>query len=526
MRNTLKYLSMWDVGILLTCVVFVLIKIPFLNLPYFWDEAWVYAPAVFDMYENGPSLSPDSINPDLSRGHPILFHFFAVCWMTLFGTSFTAVHAFSVFMALLLIWATYALGTALANRQVGFWAAVLLAMQPMFIQQAGFLLPEVQLALFVVLTVLFYVKRNVLLFILSGTAMLLTKETGILVIGMLGIVELVDFARERNFSKQRWLEFLSIGMPVALAFCYFLVQRAQFGWFMFPEHISMFETDPQIWEGKRNVVFKSIFAEQQRPILIMTGLAVAALGWNDGPKPLRILYLLCALTFATMNGLNSWLPDWYYYNVFPALILITLIWTGALLYRSETKNHLFIPFVGLITLVMMLFTSAHFVIGRYLLYLVPLLITSIVLTIHLALRKSKWLFSTVFLSLGLLFYHYTNRADADMTHVGNMKYVDQIVVLQEGIDYLRNEVGFDGRCFAGSFLVQNALTVPVQGYVTEQEKPTCVENHIANEIQFVCLVSFEPDAGLEWVKTDANFEQVFAFTQGVHTSWVYKRIGS
>lgn len=517
---------MWDVGILLTCAVFVLIKIPFLNLPYFWDEAWVYAPAVFDMYENGPSLSPDSINPDLSRGHPILFHFFAVCWMSIFGASFTTVHAFSVFVALLLIWATYALGTALANQKVGFWAAVFLAMQPMFIQQAGFLLPEVQLALFVVLTVLFYIKRKVGLFILSGTAMLLTKETGILVIGILGLVELVDFIRERNFSKKRWLEFLSIGMPVALAFVYFLVQYAQFGWFMFPEHVSMFETDPEIWKGKREVVYGSIFSEQQRPILVMMALGVAALGWVNGPKLLRTLYLLCALTFATMRGLGSWLPDWYYFYVFPVFIAVTLIWTGILLFRPGTKSHLFLPFVGLITLLMMLFTSAHFVIGRYLLYLLPLILTAIVLTIHLALKRSTWLFNTIFISLGLMFYHYTNRADANMTHMGNMRYVDQIVVLQEGIDYLLNDVGLDTHCVAGSFLIHQALLNPVQGYVDKVDDDFCVENHIANEIEFVCLVSFEPDAGLEWVKGDANFQQVFSFSQGVNTCWVFKRIGS
>jgi 4-amino-4-deoxy-L-arabinose transferase-like glycosyltransferase len=279
-----KHLSGWGLGVLLVCVLFAINKIKYLGLPYFWDEAWVYAPAVFDMFQNGPSLSPDSIDPLLSRGHPILFHFLAVCWMTIFGTSFTAVHSFAVFIAILLIVAVYKLGEALAAKSVGFGAAALLAMQPLFIQQAGFLLPEIMLALFVTLTVLFYLKRKMWLYLVAGSAMLLTKETGILVIGMLGLVELFEFVRNREFTIKRLIETLWVGSPVVIAFLYFLAQYMQFGWFMFPEHVSMFETDPEIWLKKREIVFRLFFLEQHRYFIIWVVLAVAAFGMEKGTQ--------------------------------------------------------------------------------------------------------------------------------------------------------------------------------------------------------------------------------------------------
>jgi 4-amino-4-deoxy-L-arabinose transferase-like glycosyltransferase len=519
-----KHLSGWGLGVLLVCLLFAINKIKYLGLPYFWDEAWVYAPAVFDMFENGPSLRPDSIDPLLSRGHPILFHFLAVCWMTIFGTSFSAVHSFAVFIAILLIMAVYKLGEALASRSVGFWSAALLAMQPIFIQQAGFLLPEIMLALFVTLTVLFYIKRKMWLYLAAGSAMLLTKETGILVIAAICVVELFEFLRQRDFSRDRIIEFLATGSPVILAFLYFLVQYFQFGWFVFPEHVSMFDTDPEIWAGKRDTVFKILFQEQQRHLIIGIALACGSLAWQKGPELLRGLLFICGLTFATLTGLNSWLPDWFFDFAFPVIIGISLILLGREMLKGGPKTHLFIPLVGIIVPTMLVFTASHFVIARYLLFLIPLVILTCVLIIWMSTKRSAWLFNTVVVCLGLVLYHFVNRADNKMNHVGNMHYVDQIHVLQKGIEFLETETGFS-ECIAGSFLIQQALMNPVQGYVSEELKPTCVKNYVAPDAEYVMLINCEVDAGLEWVKVDQNFQLVFTADQGIQTTWVYKRIG-
>lgn len=522
MRSLFKHLNFWDWGMVLASVVLVLIKIPFLDLPFFWDEAWVYAPAVFDMYENGPSLLPDSINPLFSRGHPILFHFFAVCWMTVFGTSFTAVHAFSLMLAVATLWAVYRLGTELATKQVGFWAAVLLALQPMFIQQSGFLLPEIQLTLFVVLTVLFYMQRRIWPFVLAGSGLLLTKETGILLIAVIGILELVVFIRERNFSRQRLLELVSVGLPVVVAFGYFLIQYFQFGWFMFPEHVSMFDTDPATWEHKRDLVYGCVFLEQERDILIHLGLVVASLGWSRGPKVLRVLYLMCWLTVMTMTRLDSWLPGWYYEYVFPAVIAVMMVWTGMTMTKAGTKRELFFPIVGLLTPLMLFFTSAHFVIGRYLLFVIALVLVAIVVLVHHALKREGWLFTVAMVCVGLMFYHLVNKADARMTNQANMQYVKQIQVLQEGIDFMRQEGSF-AHCITGSFLVQQALWHPLQGYITVEEKPRCVNNAIFDDTQYVMLLSYEVDGGLEPVRQDPSFEKVFETQRGAFRSWVFRR---
>jgi hypothetical protein len=171
---------------------------------------------------------------------------------------------------------------------------------------------------------------------------------------------------------------------------------------------------------------------------------------------------------------------------------------------------------------MILFTSAHFVIGRYLLYLFPLVLLSVVLVSHVALKREKWLFSVLMLSVSLMFYHLSNKADARMNTGDNLNYIAQIKVLQDGIQYLRDEDLFD-ECIAGSFLIQQALTYPIQGYVEEGNKPDCALNHIPEHANYVMMISYEPDAGLEWVKSDAGFEKVFFSKHGNSASWVYKR---
>jgi hypothetical protein len=62
---------------------------------FFWDEAWGYAPALKSMAQAGPSLLPGSISTDLSRGHPLLFHFLGGVWIKIFGETNLSLHAYA-----------------------------------------------------------------------------------------------------------------------------------------------------------------------------------------------------------------------------------------------------------------------------------------------------------------------------------------------------------------------------------------------------------------------------------------------
>ena len=57
--------------------VFLLIlnKIPVLNLPHYWDEAFPYSYAIGHMSQNGSSLLSDGAPSLYTKGHPLLYYF-------------------------------------------------------------------------------------------------------------------------------------------------------------------------------------------------------------------------------------------------------------------------------------------------------------------------------------------------------------------------------------------------------------------------------------------------------------------
>ena len=82
---------------------FVLLKLEALTLPFFWDEAWVYLPAIRTMAEQGPSIMPGSIDADLYTGHPLLFYFMASTWIKMWGYSLPIAHSFPLLISIGLI---------------------------------------------------------------------------------------------------------------------------------------------------------------------------------------------------------------------------------------------------------------------------------------------------------------------------------------------------------------------------------------------------------------------------------------
>ena len=69
------------ITVILAIIAFIIYKMPHLSLPYYWDEAWVYGPAVRLMEQTGLSLLPDALPVYYSRGHPLLFHFLGASWI-------------------------------------------------------------------------------------------------------------------------------------------------------------------------------------------------------------------------------------------------------------------------------------------------------------------------------------------------------------------------------------------------------------------------------------------------------------
>jgi 4-amino-4-deoxy-L-arabinose transferase-like glycosyltransferase len=127
----------------LALLVFVALKIPYLQLPFYWDESWSYAPALHLMAERDlPSLLPGAIPPENYRGHPLFFYFLGGCWLKVFGLSKLSFHVFALCISLAAFGALYLLGRRFFSPTVGFLAVVTCMVQSIFFVQAAMVLPE------------------------------------------------------------------------------------------------------------------------------------------------------------------------------------------------------------------------------------------------------------------------------------------------------------------------------------------------------------------------------------------------
>jgi 4-amino-4-deoxy-L-arabinose transferase-like glycosyltransferase len=164
---------------------------PFLSLPYYWDESWVYGKGVRIMCMEGPGMLPTAVPVDISRGHPLLFYFLGGLWLKVSGNTIFSSHLFALTISVILVFGVYKLCADFLSKRHAFFVAALLMLQPIFLGQSCLVLPEMMLAMWTVFSLWAFYSGKKLLYILFGAFMLLTKESGLVCILAIGLNELL-----------------------------------------------------------------------------------------------------------------------------------------------------------------------------------------------------------------------------------------------------------------------------------------------------------------------------------------------
>ena len=201
----------------------ILLHYPWRCLPYYWDEAGYYAPAALDFCRRG-LLIPESTQ---KLGHtPLLTAFVGTVWRV-FGVSPCWARLAMMLVAAATIAATYALGKRVAGRAAGLWAALLLAISPLFFAQSSMLHIDLGPALFVTLAVLALLpraeqvqtqntpslggarrNRQMAAFALAASLAILSKETAVILLP-------VAWAYAWRVRRERRLTtWLALGFPL------------------------------------------------------------------------------------------------------------------------------------------------------------------------------------------------------------------------------------------------------------------------------------------------------------------------
>jgi len=285
-----------------------------LSLPYFWDEADVYAPGARWLAEHDLDPTPGHFPDDWSRGHPPLLYVVAALAFRLLGSGPAVGHALIVPCTALALAATYVLGAERGGRGVGLGAALLLAASPLFLSMGAFLLPEMPLTALTALALVFAARGRFVAAAACGVALVWIKETG--VGPPIAIASGLAVEAWRRGALRAALGPIAISLaPVLALAAFFLWQRWNAGYFVFPHHQNLFADRPF---GLANVltVLPSTFLWHGRAV-VTAGAALAALwllrrGWPASLGPdagvLAIVFLLLGnvVFFAKMFWLERY----------------------------------------------------------------------------------------------------------------------------------------------------------------------------------------------------------------------------
>ncbi len=451
----------------LIIILFVLSRLDNLNLPFYWDEAWSYATAVFDMHENTLAILPGNANPNLTRGHPLLFYFLAALWMKLFGTSLPVVHLFPLIISCITLVALFKTTESLFNKESARIAVLLFALQSIFLAQSTLLLPEMLLALLTLLTFYTYCKKNWVYFSLLSVMLVMTKETGMVMIAALFLDKVLLekwFRRDPGRSRPLLFKELAVLSIPVITFASFMgLQKMHFGWFLYPEHMGMTILDPQVvLERLSSFSFK---------LLMQHG---------------KIALLALALTG-----------------------VVTLIRKKAI---SGQQAHVLI-LSSLFVLLYMLFSAMNFLTTRYLLSVMPFFFICGAWIISEMFSGRIYSRRLVVASLALLFaWHsfYGYRSESDVS----LAYKKTVLLHKEAVRYAE-EMNWQQTSLHTSFLMLFNLSDPNLGYLRNKDKPFVNLNKSPEKNYDIYLFySNEPNPEYNRIKSDSCYVLKRRFERG------------
>lgn len=454
----------------LVLLLFVLFKSGYLHLPFYWDEAWSYANAIFDMHDHGITLLPGSENVELTRGHPLFFYFLSAWWMRFFGTGPVAAHMLPLLLSCLLILVLFLFCRNHFNRITAMVTVSFFVLQSVFLAQSALLLPEVLIALLVMTSVLAYFGGYRGLYIFSASLLVLTKETGLVVVAVFlldaWVIRRFFFPQQNHLSassffppkdrsshrrlKTSWY----LLFPVAVFILYIMLQKIRYGWFFYPEHVNMIDLS---WSGMLN-----------NSKAFVTGLFL-----RNG----RVLFLLLSVAGYAVLRVRKCL--------------------------SDRERH-FLLFSALLVIAYGAFSVINFFTQRYLLALLSVYLAAGSMLLTSFLSQRRIFFGAAVTGLLVFFAWQTWYVSWNESDV-SLGYKDTVLLHRDVVRYA-GEQGWQDKLVYSAFLMQYNMSQPRLGYLAEGQEPFFdVKNIPGLPYELYIFCSNEQDSMRERLASDSNF---------------------
>lgn len=416
---------------------FVILKFQDLFLPYFWDEAWSYFPAINEMVVQGPSLIPNSIDPELYRGHPLMFYFLSSSWMTIFGEEIWIAKSFSLVVSVLTLVSVYLFTKRNFDYITAFLSLFFLTIQSVFFAQASFLLPEMLLALFTVLSIKAFFEKKKILTLLFLTLALYTKESGIVIWGTILFFEFLAGLKTKSI-KGFFSQTVYLLIPILLVAVFFIAQKLIVGWYFFPEHISYLSLETFILKTEK--------------------------AWN-------YLFIGMGRNMITLTG---------------AVALIILLITKNKLITEKKKE---IKFLSFFILLYLIFSALNFYSPRYLLSVLPFSLILFIYFIKSVLKNYSIVFTVLaFILLVINIHHFNINSRSGTDH--SFGYKDIINVQQKMISFCEQSDLYENEISA-QFLLDKYLKNIKFGFLEKGKPFHGSKNYIHENTEFAIMSSNE-----------------------------------
>lgn len=518
-RTGIDYYFIGLLGVIAAVVAF---KWQHLSLPFFWDEAWVYAPAVIEMHKNGLSLLPGAISPELSRGHPLLFHFLAAAWTKIFGTGFISLHSFSLLIAVSVLAAVYFFCKEFLSPLVGFLSALMLAVQPLFLAQSSFLLPEVMVALWTILTLYYFLKKKWLLFFVFGNFLLLTKESGIVLLGTLGIwsvIENILLKKEPVFKIESLKTYALVASPLLVAIVFFGIQKMQHGWFFYPEHIGMLNFNWKVFHEKLLNVYSFLLQGQGRYLLFISLFACITFLWKT-LNSFEKIFIPFGYLISTFILFNIWSAE-DKISLFLLLVVYAKLFQVVFIkvYRQDARSGTAFSVSALFIFFYFIFSQLNFLSLRYLMLLFPLIIIVVFGLMNHILEDKKWLFVIIVVICTANCFRQIKKYEKPGDY--DLSYLDAVKAEQQLVQYCEEENWYDRKIYAGFNSAVN-LSNPHAGYRSTENKFTAIADTITSITEYCILTNIEMREDYDSLLNEINIEHLTSFEQGKVWIDVYK----
>jgi hypothetical protein len=345
--------------ILVVLLLFAGYKAIHLSLPYFWDEAWSYFPAIYKMYQNGPGMLPGALSIDEAKGHPLFFFFISSLWMSIHPGSIFFMRLLPLLISLGLLFYAWHFVKKTANLDSANLAIALLAVQSLFLAQATFLLPEMLVALLLLISLDMFLSGKFIWYAVISSLMVMTKETAIVFVFFFAAWHLFanfDLKRKKPVYSR---DLLALILPILVYATYLILHYLKFGTFFYSEHVGYIELDKNSILTKLRIAAEMVFTTYGRNVISV--ILLAALAWLIAKRRkidnLRLLILVLSLTvlFFIFSSIN------FYTQRYMLCILVLFIVTAAVIIpQARTKSLLInIGLAGLLVGVPLWFSLTH-----------------------------------------------------------------------------------------------------------------------------------------------------------------------